>query len=167
MRRCKFPIKFSWDPLDTPVSQTHGGTKFCVGMSTSDCSLCGDDCMMNFCLGKANFRCKLRCKKGAWGCIGICGDAWGGMKIAVRRYQFFCGDEENERFCVRNVWGHPHALFFAWGAPQANLFAWGFVWGGFAWVCDTGVSLASLPLPTPFPTNLHQSYMRSPRKILD
>ena len=39
------------------------------------------------------------------------------------------------------VWGHPHALFFAWGAPHANFLAWGFVWGGCAWVCDTGVSI--------------------------
>ena len=57
------------------------------------------------------------------------------------KIQVFLWGRKNEKFCMGNVWGHPHALFFAWGAPHANFLAWGFVWGGCAWVCDTGVSI--------------------------
>ena len=49
----------------------------------------------------------------------------------------FCGDKNKSTFCVGNSWGRPHA------SPH-NIFlrgdAWGDVWGGYAWVSETGVS---------------------------
>ena len=65
-------------------------------------------------------------------------DAWG---FGGDNTSFFSVGTKKQKNLCEYVWGHPHALCF-WGvAPQANFAAWGFVWGGFAWVCDTGVSL--------------------------
>ena len=64
------------------------------------------------------------------------------MGIGGRQYKFFfsVGTKKQKNLCGVRV-GTSLCLIF-WGvAPQANFAAWGFVWGGFAWVCDTGVSL--------------------------
>ena len=46
------------------------------------------------------------------------------------------GMKKKSTFCVGNSWGRPHA------SPH-NIFlrgdAWGDVWGGYAWVSETGV----------------------------
>ena len=60
------------------------------------------------------------------------------MRVLMNSQQEpFCGDEKKSTFCVGNSWGRPHA------SPH-NIFlrgdAWGDVWGGYAWVSETGVS---------------------------
>ena len=60
-----------------------------------------------------------------------------GMGVLMNSQQeSFCGDEKKSTFCVGNSWGRPHA------SPH-NIFlrgdAWGDVWGGYAWVSETGV----------------------------
>ena len=65
-------------------------------------------------------------------------DAWG---LGGGNTSFFSvGTKKQKNLCEVCVGTSPRIIFLG-VAPQANFAAWGFVWGGFAWVCDTGVSL--------------------------
>ena len=94
--------------------------------------------MMEFCVGTANIRFKLRifthshAKKvhgDICGNVGIHGDCGEKMQVFLwgwKKWNILCGE------CV----GTSPRKFLCVGTIPTQIF---FVWGGFAWVCDTGV----------------------------
>ena len=73
-------------------------------------------------------------------CMGMYRDLWGCMgkhEDCREKIPVFCGKTKN---FVWGVCGNIPMHYFLHGElPTQIFFAWGFVWGGFAWVCDTGV----------------------------
>ena len=70
------------------------------------------------------------------GYVGMHGYAW-----ELRKYDkhFSVGTKKRKILCGECAGTSPGIILCMRSSPH-NFFVWGFVWGGFAWVCDTGVS---------------------------
>ena len=66
------------------------------------------------------------------GFLGVCsGFVWGVMSQCLGTYDLRCLLGDLIPVCL--------VMNFSSGVDFGTYFAWGFAWGGFAWVCETGV----------------------------